>query len=73
MIALFGWIFLWGIPALLLWSVVLSIIRMVKEPEKRQFLGRTLTFIGAIYSYTVGSLASGKIMKKIVMVQEGLL
>ena len=58
MVELFGWIFLWGIPALLLWSVVLSIIRMLKEPQAGQFLGRTLTFIGAIYSYTVGSLAS---------------
>jgi hypothetical protein len=58
MVKLFGLIFLWGIPALLLWSVVLSIMRIVKEPISGQFLGRTLTFIGAIYSYTISSLAS---------------
>lgn len=58
MVQLFGWILLWGIPALLVWSIVLSIICVVKEPKSDQFLGRTLTFIGAIYSYTVSSLAS---------------
>lgn len=58
MVELFGLILLWGIPALLLWSVVLSIIHIAKEPISGQFLGRTLTFIGAIYSYTVSSLAS---------------
>lgn len=58
MVKLFGLIFLWGIPGLLLWSVVLSIIRVIKEPVSGQFLGRTLTFIGAIYSYTVSSFAS---------------
>lgn len=58
MAKLFGLIFLWGIPALLVWSIVLSIIRIVKEPKSGQFLGRTLTFIGAIYSYTVSSFAS---------------
>ncbi|QED46932.1 hypothetical protein [Cytobacillus dafuensis] len=58
MVELFGLILLWGIPALLLWSVVLSIIHIAKEPRSGQFLGRTLTFIGAVYSYTVSSLAS---------------
>ncbi|SSS88297.1 Uncharacterised protein [Acinetobacter baumannii] len=48
MVELFGLILLWGIPALLLWSVVLSIIHIAKEPISGQFLGRTLTFIGAI-------------------------
>ncbi|MBP2242964.1 hypothetical protein J2Z40_003546 [Cytobacillus eiseniae] len=58
MAKLFGLIFLWGIPALLIWSVVLSIIRIVKEPISGQFLGRTLMFIGSIYFYTVSSFAS---------------
>lgn len=58
MVQLFGLILIWGIPALLVWSIVLSIIRTAKEPRTGQFLERTLNFIGAIYSYTVSSLAS---------------
>lgn len=58
MVQLFGLILIWGIPALLVWSLVLSMIHVAKEPESGQFLGRTLTFIGALYSYGAGSLAS---------------
>ncbi|KGR75140.1 hypothetical protein [Ureibacillus sinduriensis] len=58
MVQLFGVIFLWGIPALFVWSIVLSVVRTAKEPRTGQFSERTLTFIGAIYSYAVSSLAS---------------
>jgi hypothetical protein len=58
MAQLFGLILIWGIPALLVWSIILSIILVAKEPRSDQFLGRTLTFIGSIYSYTVESLAA---------------
>ncbi|MEK4130370.1 hypothetical protein NYE67_11850 [Solibacillus sp. FSL W8-0474] len=58
MIQLLGWILLWGIPILLIWSIVLSIIRFVKEPKLDHFLERILLFIGLIYSYIVNSLAA---------------
>lgn len=58
MIQLLGWILLWGIPILLVWSIVLSMIRFVKEPKSNHFLERILIFIGLIYSYTVNSLAA---------------
>lgn len=58
MIQLLGWILLWGIPALLVWSIVLSIFRLVKEPKSDRFLERVLIFIGLIYTNTVNSLAA---------------
>ncbi|CAM3749692.1 hypothetical protein D1970_17130 [Mesobacillus zeae] len=58
MVGIFGLIFSWGIPALLLWSVILSIRHMAKEPLSGGFIGRTITFFVSIYSYTLSSLAS---------------
>ena len=58
MIDLFGVVFLWGIPVLLMWSIILSILHTVKYSESGQFLGRIVTFIGAIYTYFVGSFAA---------------
>lgn len=52
---LFGWIFLWGLPALLLWSTLLAAIHAKRAGSEGQFLGRTLTFISAIYEYTINS------------------
>ncbi|MGD6902531.1 hypothetical protein [Bacillus infantis] len=51
----FGWIFLWGLPALLLWSTVLAAIHAKRAGSEGRFLGRTLTFISAIYEYTINS------------------
>lgn len=53
--SLFGWIFLWGLPALLLWSTVLAAIKAKRAGNEGQFLGKTLTFISAIYDYTINS------------------
>jgi uncharacterized membrane protein len=48
-------IFLWGLPALLVWSTILAAIHAKRAGSEGQFLGRTLTFIGAIYEYTINS------------------
>jgi hypothetical protein len=53
--SLFGWIFLWGLPALLLWSTVLAAIQAKRAGNEGQILGKTLTFISAIYDYTINS------------------
>lgn len=55
---LFGLNLIWGILALLLWSIILSIIHVVRESETDQFLRRTVTFIAGIYTYTVHTLAA---------------
>ncbi|MEW9111548.1 hypothetical protein [Cytobacillus gottheilii] len=55
---LFAMFLIWGIPVLLVWSFILSIRHMLREPKGEQFLGRTLTFIGSIISYTIHSLAA---------------
>ncbi|MCM3708397.1 MULTISPECIES: hypothetical protein [Cytobacillus] len=44
-----------GIPLLLLWSFILTLIKVKREGSRGQFLGRTLTFIGGIYYYTISS------------------
>lgn len=53
--SLFGLVLIWGIPALLLWSVVLSMIRAIRDPEPRGFFLRILAFFAHIYEYTVNS------------------
>lgn len=54
----FGFIFLWGIPLLLLWSFILTLVEVKRAGSEGQFLGRTLTFIGGIYHYTISSFAA---------------
>lgn len=58
MVDLFGLILIWGIPALFLWSIILSIIHVVKDQEANHFLERIVMFIAGIYTYGIHSLAA---------------
>ncbi|MEK4522488.1 hypothetical protein MKX96_12770 [Psychrobacillus sp. FSL W7-1493] len=53
-----GVVLLWGIPVLLIWSVLMSVIHMIKYKKKKRFIGRLLTFINAIYTYFLASFAA---------------
>lgn len=55
---MFGFIFLLGIPLLLLWSLILTLVEVKRADSEGQFLGRTLTFIGGIYHYAISSFAA---------------
>lgn len=58
MIDLLGVVLLWGIPVLLVWSIILSIIHLLKSKKQERFIGRILTFISAIYTYFLASFAA---------------
>lgn len=55
---LFGYLLVGGLPLLLLWSFILTMIHVKKAGEKKEFLGRTFTFLGWMYEYTLSSFAA---------------
>lgn len=51
---IFGTMLVYGVPILLAWSTILTIIHMIKakKEENESMIG---TFIGCVYSYTISS------------------